>query len=521
MRNPEYKIVVSDVSSKVTNPREELMKEKESKIRKPFIFKGYNSEADRIKDVVYNNRLLYNLPDYPDTQSERLHKQKSSNNTNNIKYNFNINAPKRFNTINSNDDMYSLIRTNERMLSYKKNDGTNTSDNNTKTSFLNYKNNCNSLRKLSETEKNKYNDLIKKNLIYQPQMRFTARTDLERVFDLLNYKSLRENDRYIIEKQLTKIDLYKYKKPMELMNLQNKKNKKEEYEHKNEEKKYNILPNPLIEEEKKQIEKIQKEKLLYGKKNLYYEPNNNNSKLWARKENLNNEARKFLSSYHYKTHFKATAEAQFNIKKKSQSTDNKDSNSCLMIPNIFNTENNELIIHKNKKLMNNRSNKQYLNYIELDKKKDLFNFGEDLYRESEDNDKVKDYDELTKNYQNNPIFDNKIIIKPNAISMKNLSEIAFKKVEKGHESENEEKSEDFEEKSTNGINERYNMEKKGKKLLDDENIHDTAKKILDECNIYSTKSKFNNAFHKSRAGKTMITKGLSVKEFLKKHCLSE
>jgi ribosomal protein S13 len=89
---------------------------------------------------------------------------------------------------------------------------------------------------LSETEKNKYNDLIKKNLIYQPQMRFTARTDLERVFDLLNYKSLRENDRYIIEKQLTKIDLYKYKKPTELMNLQNKKNKKEEYEHKTEEK---------------------------------------------------------------------------------------------------------------------------------------------------------------------------------------------------------------------------------------------------------------------------------------------
>ena len=105
--------------------------------------------------------------------------------------------------------------------------------------------------------------------------------------------------------------------------------------------------------------------------------------------------------------------------------------------------------------------------------------------------------------------------------MKNLSEIAFKKVEKGHESENEEKSEDFEEKSTNVINERYNMEKKCKKQLYDENIHDTAKKILDECNIYSTKSKFNNAFHKSRAGKTMITKGLSVKEFLKKHCLSE
>ena len=105
MRNPEYKIVINDISSKITNPREELMKEKESNLLKPFIFKGYKSEADRIKDAVYNNRLLYNLPDYPDEQSERISKEKSEKNKKDIIYNFNINIPQKYNTINNNDDI--------------------------------------------------------------------------------------------------------------------------------------------------------------------------------------------------------------------------------------------------------------------------------------------------------------------------------------------------------------------------------------------------------------------------------
>ena len=244
MRNPEYKIVIKDISSKVTNPREELLKS--SKLKKPFIFKGYKSEADRIKDVVHNNRLLYNLPDYPDILSERINKNKSLNQKNDIIYNFDINTTKKFRTINSNDNLNDLINNNKdkeqnnnnnnNILLTKKNDSNLNSNNNTKTSFLNY-NNYSSLRKLSETEKNKYNELIKKNLIYQPQMRFTARTDLERVFDILILKNLKENDRHIIEKQLNKIDLLKFKIPKELLYLQIKKEKKAEVENKIEEKK--------------------------------------------------------------------------------------------------------------------------------------------------------------------------------------------------------------------------------------------------------------------------------------------
>ena len=190
-----------------------------------------------------------------------------------------------------------------------------------------------------------------------------------------------------------------------------------------------------------------------------------------------------------------------------------------MIPNIFNTENDEIINHKNKKTNSKKNSNRYFDYSEIDRKKDIFNFGKDLYKESEERYQIKDYEELTKNYQNNPIFDNKEAIKPNALCMKSLSDIAFKKNEKGKESENEEKSEDFEEKTTDRINERFNMENKKKDTMIGENIHDTAKLILGECNLYSSKSKFNDGFHKSRAGKTMITKGLSVNEFLKKHSL--
>ena len=105
--------------------------------------------------------------------------------------------------------------------------------------------------------------------------------------------------------------------------------------------------------------------------------------------------------------------------------------------------------------------------------------------------------------------------------MKALSEIAFnfKKEENSHESENEEKSENLEENITNRLNKKYMEDKKNNLVV--ENIHDTAKIILEQCNIYSSKSKFNNSFLKSRSGKTMITKGLSINDFLKKYSLNE
>ena len=362
------------------------------------------------------------------------------------------------------------------------------------------------------------NDLAKNNAIYQPKMKFRARTDLERVYDILNLQSLKENDRQIVERQLTNIDLYTYKKPKELLN-----EKKKKIKINNDGRSYDILPNPIIEEQKKQMEKIHNKKKIYGDRHLYYEPKNNYNKLWARKNNLNLEARKLLSSYHYKTHFKATEEMQFKVNNKKSDSDCTDPeinsiNTCFMIPNLFNSENFEINDKNTKKILNlkNQFNNNEpkcnsnCNYSELDKKVDLFNFGEDIYRDDNDN-RVIDFNEYKNTYQNNPNLKS-IGFSSSNESMKNLFKMAFEK-EKKNESSND--------------NYRYSINENENKsrdihnfLVNDENIHNTAKLILDECRVHSIKSKFNNSSLKSKNGKTMITKGLSVDQFLKKYNLN-
>ena len=53
------------------------------------------------------------------------------------------------------------------------------------------------------------------------------------------------------------------------------------------------------------------------------------------------------------------------------------------------------------------------------------------------------------------------------------------------------------------------------------NLNQIAKKILNECNVYTQKSKFNNSSHKTKGGKTMITKGMTIEEFENKFNLKE
>ena len=75
MSNPETRIEINDITEKILNPKVDLSETKE--IQKPFIFKGYSTELDRIKDTVNNNRYLYNLPDYDDV-IKKAHSVKKS-----------------------------------------------------------------------------------------------------------------------------------------------------------------------------------------------------------------------------------------------------------------------------------------------------------------------------------------------------------------------------------------------------------------------------------------------------------
>lgn len=545
MSNPDHQIVVKDITTKVNNPRADLMKDEV--IRKPFIFKGYKSEEDRIKDAIYNNRLLYNLPDYSDFKKKNSVDNKDNENevneAKNTVYNFNIDIPKKFQTINTNEindfdtkkreSISNTIQPRRRRKSIfnsNQDDESNNVENveeKEKDNLLKkekkVKTNINILRKFSIVDKKVLNDLAKNNAIYQPKMKFRARTDLERVYDILNLQSLKENDRQIVERQLTNIDLYTYKKPKELLN-----EKKKKIQINNDGRSYDILPNPIIEEQKKQMEKIHNKKKIYGDRHLYYEPKNNYNKLWARKDNLNLEARKLLSSYHYKTHFKATEEMQFKVKNKKSDSDYTDPeinsiDTCLMIPNLFNSENLEINDKNTKKILNLKSQfnnndpklNSNCNYSELDKKIDLFNFGEDIYRDDNDN-KAIDFNEYKNTYQNNPNLKS-LGFSSSDESMKNLFKMAFEK--KYNLDEGERKNESSNDNYRYSINENKSRDIHNF-LVNDENIHNTAKLILDECKVHSIKSKFNNSSLKSKNGKTMITKGLSVEQFLKKYNLN-
>jgi hypothetical protein len=62
MTIPQNKITIKDKSKKIFNTRDEFLDDGD--LKKPFVFKGYKTEADRIKNTIKNNRYLYNLPDY-------------------------------------------------------------------------------------------------------------------------------------------------------------------------------------------------------------------------------------------------------------------------------------------------------------------------------------------------------------------------------------------------------------------------------------------------------------------------
>jgi len=65
---------------------------------------------------------------------------------------------------------------------------------------------------------NTLNKKIKKSIIYQPTMRYKPRTDLERIYDVLNGYHCNEKSRDIIERQLRAINLYDFKKSRDSIN---------------------------------------------------------------------------------------------------------------------------------------------------------------------------------------------------------------------------------------------------------------------------------------------------------------
>ena len=456
MANPETIIEHKDITEKITNTRTELINEQfanNPEKNRPLVFRGYISEADRIKDVIKKNKYLYYLPDYEKIKQERKKMKTISYDSNGKK-------------------IYSL-------------NGSNINDNNSINQILNSKyslNNPDSPIKSVST---------KKTTISQPTMRYKPRTDLERVFDVLNGYNFDIASRDIIERQLKSINLYDFKKNINSLNETGK-------EERDLAKRPNFFLSKSLQKNGKKRKNVNS---LYKMNKVYYNPDKSTYKPWQRREDLNTEAYGFLSAYHYKTHFKAAEEiAESNYR---ANKGNNNPNSVFLLPNLLpkyykprlKTENNV-------------------------EEKDPFKFGED-YSNSEYSDEYEDFD---KNY--NPIINRKKTV-GDPKTMEILTKIAFRQ-KKGigqMDFKNEQEDQKIVRKVKKQANKNYtednNVIINNKLYYKNTQFDKITHKILEMCKIYSPKSKFNNTVHKSKGGKTMITKGMTVGEFEKKFKIQE
>ena len=457
MTNPESIIEHKDITEKVINTRAELINERfadNPEKNRPLVFRGYISEADRIKDVIKQNKYLYYLPDYEKIKQEKKRLKALSQDNNASKTIDQNNLNRVLNSkyaINNDTDRYSI----------------------------NNPENINASKS------------SKKNTIFQPTMRYKPRTDLERVYDILNGYNYNQASRDIIERQLKSINLYDYKK-----NSINEGGKEES----------RILKRPrfLSKSLQRKTKKRKNVNSLYKMNHVYYNPDKSSYKPWQRREDLNTEAYGFLSSYHYKTHFKAAEE----IAESDYKTNNKGNNnlnSVFLLPNLL------------PKYYKPRSIKTENN---MEEREDPFKFGED----NSSSENSEEYEDFDKNY-------NPIIHKPKTVgdpkTMEILTKIAFRQ-KKGTgqmDFKNEQEEQKIVRKIKKTGNKNYtednNVIINNKLYYKNTQFDQISHKILEMCNIYSPKSKFNNTVHKSKGGKTMITKGMTVGEFEKKYNIQE
>ena len=264
MTIPAQKIELRDLSYRELSFRDEPKSERK---KKPFIFKGYKTEEDRINETIKNNRYLFNFP-----EEEKGKNSKTIDVKEDI-FNFDIPNPK-------SAKLNRTITLNNDELKY----------------------------------------MLKNDIILQPHLRFKARTDLERVYDALDGRIFKDSEKNVLERQLKNIGLYSFEKPKDILRkvtLLNGKNnsiskiedveEEDVNENNNEMSKrgYKIKQNPLINEEKKEVKAKNN---IYGSGNLYYIPKHFEYKPWRRRLDLNSEAERILSEYHVKTHFKAAEE---------------------------------------------------------------------------------------------------------------------------------------------------------------------------------------------------------------------
>ena len=443
MNDPETKIEIKEYKERINNPKTDMSKERE--IQKPFIFKGYTTEEDRIKDSIKRNRYLFNLPDYEDEVNKSNKKEKTEEN-----------EKPQINFFNKDGKS-----------NYKK---------------VNKKVNVNRKNLISKAEQNKYKYILKNDLIIQPEMRFKPRTDLERVYDMINGYKYGLAKRDILDKQLKNVGLYKYQNSNELKRRIQKKLNIDNNSHDSENE--NESENAHTNSEIHKINENKNGRLYYNPKSVDYK-----DKPWMKRTDLNADAYKILDSYHYKTHFKAAEEIAEN--KMKIVNKNKKNKYCLLLPNLFQNKSTTNLGDLNSTYNNNSNNDLFLKL----------------------NDEIESISKIKYEKNKNP-FKKKEIFEENKIKL--LGDIAFNKGNQGNSKDDD-----------NFLDENRLLFDKNvdeDNIMVDNHVYNKknqfeliTNKILDKCNIYNHKSKFNNTILKKRNGKLMFTRGLSVNQFEEKY----
>ena len=421
MINPETQVIINDDSkTKEALTKKGLNREPDFFQKRPFFFKSYKSEIERIKDHIKNNQYLNGIYD-SNAEIFEYKKEKNSKNklmNNSIRRNKQINL---FPDSKSNIIDGSHISSNDKIINLSQRDRIKVIFNKL---FPGRLHGINNLKSLYNSLNDKISNSRKKNNLRK--IKTLSRENIYNFSDSIDYKRI--------------INAF---------------------------------------EKKLGNEKIRKNK---AQKKFF----KNDSKL----SNSN-----FNSSTNSKLHFKAAEEI-------AENKYDKKNKSLLLLPNLLNKQ--------------KPKNKFY--YSDTNE--------EDFKNEEDEEDAF--YDSF---YYNNPYHDLKKGSKYNPNLMKQLSKMAFENDNSIKILRTESKMSRKINQPLKPINKRFKRNKT--KILKDEDeveidgeifmktnqFNLITKKILKKCNIYCNKSTKNKNSLKIGSGKNMMTKGLSVNNFIKKYKL--
>ena len=212
------------------------------------------------------------------------------------------------------------------------------------------------------------------------------------------------------------------------------------------------------------------------------------------KRKIKNENHLLFNSYNNKLHFKAAEEV-------AENKTNKKNKYLLLLPNLF---------------KNNKSKEKKDIFFHDEKK------GNKTKEDEEDDDEEYYYNRF---YYKNPFHELKKRTKYNPNLIKQLSEMAFEK-------DNSKKIFEIENKKDENINQTFdkgikklNIKDENEVEIDGEIFEKTTqfnlitKKVLQICKVYNKKARTKRNFPRAGDGKNMMTKGMSVNNFVKKYKL--